>query len=869
MQQQYYLSEPYSYEASVATINAQGPVSLPRFNNQTDPPNCYVQMGMDWKTYIENCIDTPNGMKLDKNVQDAGLVGSITGLTINQVNENKAVAAPTHDYETYDFDIVGENLSWTDETIELPANVQQVVQDNSLPSITDAVQARINSWGSDLYDKGVPINDTVNGTFSGQGSGYVYREWARLAQIDINRVLAAANPTAVGSGGATIYNHVIGDPACFVPPKQAQAAGCTGMEGLAIQVGNGFTAGDAADNCTGGGAAAPICANYTAGAYFAGLFGAPGYGATILRPGNDLSIFCQNPAGVNTGSDPLNGNCSASELWEGALQNVTMVAGLGNANNLPAELIDRRYYFRWYGIAMIKYLKAYGVNPAAKAADVALQTIDLESIFFDSFNDGGGSTYDEEEYIERSFMTKAATTYLGTSPGNGAGAVTIPAWTADSPSMNSYPMDFNYGADTLAANQRTTTWAKFMYRQELAMFKAMLENKDDLPGAENNVNITNLAGSQLLQANYGSYECATEWPTVTIPVPGGTNITGSWSDVCGGACPGWSSFYPLSCPNPPLLPPDALGNQTLQLDLNGSNPGLGLGGTTPRLANYKAVWGRGSACTNPSTPTLTSAQLNPTASGNNPYSTTPCNSLNNGFPVPTGVGSIFSVGQRDKNSARLQYVGATGGSVANTLVGTNANNLIAFVNIPNMPNPYNAITLAGETPPTNIQVTVPWINSFDGVGFSIPVDATRDKFWQTQQLDFGGILMGYRLDIVPYQDPITHDYDGTLTVNAIEGDDFLGEAFLCQDVGQLTTPGTGDILGAHMYDSAASVLAWITNHPGSEVSCNIIVRYSIYDNYIDFITSLSAGVQLDINQGGGYGRVVGVIAFDPALSAAP
>ena len=38
---------------------------------------------------------------------------------------------------------------------------------------------------------------------------------------------------------------------------------------------------------------------------------------------------------------------------------------------------------------------------------------------------------------------------------------------------------------------------------------------------------------------------------------------------------------------------------------------------------------------------------------------------------------------------------------------------------------------------------------------------------------------------------------------------------------------------------------------------------------VDFITSLTAGVQVDINQGGGYGRVVGAIVFDPTLSSAP
>jgi len=125
------------------------------------------------------------------------------------------------------------------------------------------------------------------------------------------------------------------------------------------------------------------------------------------------------------------------------------------------------------------------------------------------------------------------------------------------------------------------------------------------------------------------------------------------------------------------------------------------------------------------------------------------------------------------------------------------------------------------------------------------------------------------MDVVPWTDPITHVPDGTLTIYDIQGGDFLGEVFLCQDIGGFPTPGTGDLLGAHMYDSAGAILQWITDHPGSEDSCNIIVRYSVYDNYVDVITSLTAGVQIDINQGGGYGRVVGATVFDPALSEAP
>jgi hypothetical protein len=197
--------------------------------------------------------------------------------------------------------------------------------------------------------------------------------------------------------------------------------------------------------------------------------------------------------------------------------------------------------------------------------------------------------------------------------------------------------------------------------------------------------------------------------------------------------------------------------------------------------------------------------------------------------------------------------------------------LSAYVALPNAPNPNNAIQGVGAAVPANVLATVPWTPSYDGVGFSIPIDATRDKFVQTQQVEFSGILETYRLDVIPWTNPITNQPDtlGTLTVDAVEGDDFLGEAFLCQDVGAYPVPGTGDLLGAHMYDSAASILEWITSHPSSEINCQLIVRYTIYDNYVDFITSLSSGVQLSFSTGTALGRVDSVVAFDPTLVGAP
>jgi hypothetical protein len=931
MFQEYYQSEPYSYEANSQLISAEGPYSTRRFNSLADPPTCFLQIGMDWTTFINNCIlYAPPGTTLNTVVDDAGL-------TIREVNLAKTLFSPTHDNETIDFNIVGVNLDWADEAVI--ANPQAIVQDRQFPcagpslsypscGIADLTQARTVQWGTDIYDNGLPFNDTDNsGNYTGKGSSYIYREWMNLAQAQVNAELAKAFPV-----NAPLYIHAIGDPACFVDAVSANAIGCTGLEGIALQ-----GSPEPSDGC-GTASPAPICANYQAGGYFSQTFGGPGYGVSVLHSGTIYAIFCQNPLNVAVGTDPLNGNCRYNTSWVGALAQVVAVAGLSDANNLPGELADRRYYFKWYGEAEIKYMKAFDGLPSNQThttfADVAAQQIDLESIFYDT-----SGPFDFVEYIERTFMANHSVVYGAGNqvPTGMAGAVTVPA------NLNSVPMDFSIGVETLAGEQQFTSWYKFAYRYETAMFNAMLEDKatstpavptaglpctlateaakcntyngapfygavcqvqdpstsagvcTPLPGSQNNVNITNLAGNALLQGNYGSYECATQWPNVTIKIPSGGTISGTWSDVCSQACPNLQGVYP-SCPRPPLAPPapgalpcttntdcTVAGTgcnaftglcQSLALDLNGSDSANGLGGSTPRLAAYPAVWGQGAAC-NATNNTCMGGKcgatetpcgedldcvpiLNPWAPANNPYSTSPCAGFANGVPVASGVGSVFAVGHKAKAAARLSFK------------STNPSNLTAYLSIPSFLTPYNAITLPGQAPPlTPLLTTVPWSPSYDGVGFDIPVNATLDKNIQTQQLDFRGILATYLLDVVPWTDPITNAPDGTLTVDAIEGDDFLGEGFLCQDIGSYPVPGSEDLLGAHMYDSAASMLQWIADHPSSEINCGLIVRYTVYDNYVDYITSLTAGVRLSFSTGTSLGRVDAIVAFDPNLVGAP
>jgi hypothetical protein len=910
---------PYSHLAQDLRIGQIGPSTHPRGSAfPTDPPNCNQFLGLDFGSFLKNC----------GHVEISGT--SATEIPIKadpstDVYFAKLTGGHTHDQQHVFFNVVGINMSWDDENPLVAGpwttgqGPQPIVTDTYLPctgdpsnptagdtTCTNGNPDLAGDWEFDVRTDAEPDNDNPanQGNAAYRGTGLLQREWATLVQADMNAILSV---TPVPGVNPSLYTHQIGDPACRVPPLQAQALGCTGFEGYAIG-----GASDPADGCPSG--VPGICDNFAAGAYATNLYG--GYGSSSLTPGDPTSYFCQDPS---LASADL-GNCVDGAVWTNALEFVTNVAGGGNATVLPWELKDRRYFFRWWGIAMIKYYMAYGANPtpfgtagALEWADVHAQNLDLTSLFFDN---NFTAAFDKDEYIIRGnalpggLLVQSATPITGPTSN---GTVTVPA------KVSALPMDFTYGSDTIAANQRYTDWYKRMDREEAAMFTAMLVNKTDLPGSENVVNITNLAGSPLLANNYGSYECATQWPNVTIA---GAGITDQpWADICELACPVLATI-PGVCPFPPgvanyTAAAGIQGNGIPQGDQNGTPANSAAatgtwGGPTPqvnalagglvtplvRLGAYPAVWGgTGAFCVGSGD----GVEGDSYANANNPFQGSGCAGTYS--MTPNQHGSVFKVGAIDPNNGRIQFLDNTAKPLAGPPQG-DVEQLEAFINIPNMPNPFNNNTHVGTvcsgtatdcitsgangaaplTGSNTVNVSVPWTPSQENVGFYIPISGTTSKFVQTAQLDFTGVLETYIIDYEPWRyNPSDKTkafngggtaYDGTIKIDAIEGDDFLGEVFLCQDLGTNGTSsgdfiGTQDLLGVHMYDTAGQVLLWLTQHPGLQDSCNVIVQYSEYNNYLNFVNSLSAGVSLGISQGAGYGRIVDIVVYDPLIAQIP
>ena len=59
----------------------------------------------------------------------------------------------------------------------------------------------------------------------------------------------------------------------------------------------------------------------------------------------------------------------------------------------------------------------------------------------------------------------------------------------------------------------------------------------------------------------------------------------------------------------------------------------------------------------------------------------------------------------------------------------------------------------------------------------------------------------------------------------------------------------------------------IAAHPSAQDNCGLIIRYSPYNNYPDYVQSTVNGVRLGIEQGAGYGRVSDATVFTPGSGA--
>jgi hypothetical protein len=178
-----------------------------------------------------------------------------------------------------------------------------------------------------------------------------------------------------------------------------------------------------------------------------------------------------------------------------------------------------------------------------------------------------------------------------------------------------------------------------------------------------------------------------------------------------------------------------------------------------------------------------------------------------------------------------------------------------FVTVAVHQNPYDPTTPALPS----ITELLPFEPSAD---LAFPSSGTTSRSFHFGLVDLSGLVSSTQLLLHPCSTG-SGSGDCTAVLDASRAVPFLGQVFLCREVG-----GT-DILNVEMFSEGASALLWLTQHPGAQDDCNVIVQFSEYDNYLDAIASLDAGVLVKIGAETAYGRVIGASVIEPDFVLPP
>ncbi len=346
-------------------------------------------------------------------------------------------------------------------------------------------------------------------------------------------------------------------------------------------------------------------------------------------------------------------------------------------------------------------------------------------------------------------------------------------------------------------------FTRFNTRGENALYTVLTTTPGDKPGSEAQY-VTNLVGSPLLQNVYGSYACATNTQAVTDNCPCTAGI------VAAGVTPALNDAgAPLNADGGADAGPLPVYNcPVAPLDVFGN----------PLYAPYAPAFGQ--------------SFLNIAANGSAPSAS------------------------------------------AMTVTATAQTELIqsAVVTIPIWSNPFDPTTATSHD--KTVTALLPYFPQGADIGFPVTIDGSRDKFYNTFNVDFSGTTgdgaggsisasVDYEILQLPSGDGGTAP---GVVVRAVETTSYLGLVFMCNE--------GSDVLAVRMYDNADEIFNFLAKYPdlagnnqGAASDCGIQIKYSIYGNYPDYISSLTNGVRLGFTPGFGGSVVTDVTLFDPNVVA--
>jgi hypothetical protein len=765
-----YLSKvtPFALDTPYLKFDAEGPTatSATPLGKNTTP--CVLKMGMTYGDFLKQCVQVSGNAAQD------------------QSELNKLLGGISHTTERFAFNVSGVDVNFSDSHLAVDA----IVKDSDLPQNDDPAgsfnvdQDTLGALAQDL-----PNNDPTQTKKDLHGTGIVYLQWARRVERAISALLVAKDP-------ATPVRY-IGDPACMGANAFANAGagatkGCTGFEEIVTPMPARFIgAATLAAEPNIVAATLPDGTDVTAKSM-------PQVIANMLlglKPGHQKTAFCDDHSNVPQSY----ANCDANSLdvptsqwtagegdtFQTGYQRVFKVLGGSKVSRLPSEVQDVRFYFKEWGQALIQYMKAEGAAASGGSTDgstvtldaVDAQVVDGYNLFFDSI---GAGQFEQMEYVERSFTN-----------------------------MSTPPLDFVFEADVRNGIQDAYHFDRYLYRDEKALYTAMIDGRDNAahaPGSQDTTLLTNVFGSPVLHSGWKDHT------KDTCTGCGGPKYTPFYCATHNDPIPCGNQVAPLACSlnagktciTDADCAPSGAGTCIVAVDQFGQ----------PMLAPYEGAF------------------------------------LNNATAFTLGGGASPSV------AVPITQVYGKGDTAA--MDGTYPDIQQVMIQIPLHQNPYDMTSAPPNGGAPSAQVLTDWNPKQPGIGFPVALTGTRDRFIETYQMDLSGDQVTANVDYDFQLDTHMQPTQQILFM-AVETTDFLGDLFVCQD------SATHDLLTARMYTSVQSILDWFAAHPNAYNACQIITRYSPYGNYADYITSLQNGVRLSVTQGGGFGRIVDGTLFDPTL----
>jgi hypothetical protein len=598
---------PFSHSYNLLKIDAVGPTSttpdvqglVPTDPNYGKTTTCKYTLGMDFEDFYSQCVQV-----FDATTNPSNYTAQ------NTIAERKLFGSMSHGDEAYTFDIPGVAPQFAGSSLAPTA----VIADGQTPGDTDtAYQLTLDQNILGIISNDWQNNDPTSGIEDLHGFGMITLQWA----VNVQHYLQAAY-------GVTTE---IGDPRCLnlasgaSPPKGVV---CSGLEGIVT------TAPPAMVSCPAAGTAWPDgttskCVSASQMSVNAlgplALQAGPVLGnvpaaasmASGMRPGAWTSLFCADAGGVVQGAlggyqQCVGGNAvqpQPASYFTSMQRAILRTGNFGStASQLPVrDLGNSGFYFQEWVLALIGYLQSAG-NPGATLSQMDGNPVDPDELVLTA----AASGIETAEYVFRNDVNPATEA----------------------------PLAVRVTADVAGGVISQMQFGRYNFRGEKALYTALTQTPSDMPGAEN-LYLTNIVGSPLLQSTFGTYACA-----IVL-------------DPCSAAC----GASPWCGPNPPSPPPSsfvgyqgAFGQTVFNIAANGSAPTatpLAVDTSAPATPAGRAILTL-PAWSNPFDPT-TATSNDPTVSALVPY-------------VPLGAGGGFPIsinGSRDKfyDTAQLVLTGNT------------------------------------------------------------------------------------------------------------------------------------------------------------------------------------------------------------------